>query len=420
MTKFENSSEKGYNPDMPSTTKSEFDKTMPAAIGYLAILAVTILGFRFFEPGIQKVLGIVLLAIFTILFAMMPDREEPAWKLHLYMAMMTAIVAVLLVIEHDRGVFPMLFFILSPIAMMIFPQRIGMFWVGIFTLVTAVVFFIYFAPLDAFMSLLPYSAGYWFFGAFARALASEEQARQESQMLLKELQIAHHQLQEYAAQIEELAVAEERNRLAREMHDTLGHRLTVSAVQLEGAQRLIPRDPERAAGMVETVREQVRESLGELRGAVATLREPLETDLPITTAMRRLVTSFDGATDLTLHLDLPASLPSLSNAQRLALYRAAQEALTNVQRHAQAQQVWLQIEAHENCVALVVSDDGIGFPAEIREAAFGLRGMQERAAHLGGELQLGSRDEGGALVKFVLPLIEEINDDGNDPAAACR
>jgi signal transduction histidine kinase len=68
----------------------------------------------------------------------------------------------------------------------------------------------------------------------------------------------------------------------------------------------------------------------------------------------------------------------------------------------------------------VVSDDGVGFPAETREAAFGLRGMRERAAHLGGELKLGSRDEGGALVKFILPLIEEIDDDGNDPAAACR
>ena len=226
--------------------------------------------------------------------------------------------------------------------MMLFPQRIGMLWIGIFTLVTAVIFVILLPVGEALMITLPYSAGYWFFGAFARALASAEEARAESQQLLTELQAAHRQLQDYAAHAEELAVAEERNRLAREMHDTLGHRLTVAAVQLEGAQRLIPKDPTRAAGMVGTVREQVREALSELRAAVATLREPLATDLTITTALQRLISSFEEATHLSVHLDFPDDLPSLSNAHRLALYRAAQEALTNVQKHAQAQQVWVK------------------------------------------------------------------------------
>jgi signal transduction histidine kinase len=293
-------------------------------------------------------------------------------------------------------------------------------WIGIFTLVTAVIFLVTGPLLEAFLALLIFSAGYWFFGAFARALANAEKAKNESQQLFAELQAAHRQLQEYAAQVEELAIAEERNRLAREMHDTLGHRLTVAAVQLEGAQRLIPRAPERAANMVGTVREQVREALGELRSAVATLREPLETDLPITTALQRLAASFETATDLTLQLALPAETPALTNAQRLALYRAAQEALTNVQRHAQAQQVWVQLEAQQNCVSLIVSDDGVGFPAETKEATFGLHGMRERAAHLGGDLHLGSRNGGGAQVKFVLPLMEESEDDGNDSTTACR
>jgi signal transduction histidine kinase len=322
--------------------------------------------------------------------------------------------------QPEWGVFPMLFFVLGPTAMMVFPQRIGFMWIGIFTLVTGVIFLFHGPPLDAFLALSVFSAGYWFFGAFARAMASAEEARQETQRLLAELRVAHRQLQDYAAQVEELAVAEERNRLAREMHDTLGHRLTVSAVQLEGAQRLIPRDPERAANMVGTVREQVREALGELRSAVATLREPLETDLPVTAALHRLATSFDGATNLTVQLDLPAELPPLSNAQRLALYRAAQEALTNVQRHARAQQVWVRLETQQNCVSLTVSDDGIGFPAETKEAAFGLHGMRERAAHLGGDLQLRSWEGGGAQVKFILPLIEESEDDGIDSTAACR
>jgi signal transduction histidine kinase len=77
------------------------------------------------------------------------------------------------------------------------------------------------------------------------------------------------------------------------------------------------------------------------------------------------------------------------------------------------------MESQQNCVSLTVSDDGVGFPPETKEAAFGLHGMRERAAHLGGELHLDARDGGGALVKFILPLIEESEDDGDDPAAAC-
>ncbi len=420
MTKFENPTERVYNPDMSSVKESKVDQAMPAAIGYIVILAVAILGFQFFENSFQRVSGITLLLTFTILFTLMPDRSTTPWKLHLFLALLTAIVAALIAMQPNWGVFPMLFFVLSPTAMMLFPQRTGMLWIGIFTLVTVVVFVTFLPTGEALMMALPYSAGYWFFGAFARALAGAEEARAESQQLLTELQAAHHQLQEYAAQIEELAVAEERNRLSREMHDTLGHHLTVSAVQLEGAQRLIPRDPERAAAMVGTVREQVREALSELRGAVATLREPLETDLPITMAIQRLTNSFDEATDLAVHLDLSADLPALTNAQRLAIYRAAQEALTNVQRHAQAKQVWVQLYSQENCIALIVSDDGVGFPDEAQEAAFGLHGMRERAAHLDGELYLETHIGGGAQLRFVLPLIREVDDDGIDTSTSCR
>ncbi len=420
MSQFENHPEKGYNPDMSSDIQTKVDQTMPAIIGYLAILAVAILGFQFFETGLQRVIGMVLLVIFTILFAAMPGQSAKEWKRHLYMSLMMGIVVVLLFMQPNWGVFPMLFFVLSPTAMMIFPQRTGTIWIGIFTLVTVIVFMLTNPFWEALMIALPYSAGYWFFGAFARAMASAEDARKESQRLLDELQIAHHQLQEYAAQVEELAVAEERNRLSREMHDTIGHRLTVAAVQLEGAQRLIPKDPDRAAGMVETVREQVREALTELRSAVATLRDPLETDLPISTAIRRLSHSFENATNLSVDLDLPTDLPKLSNAQRLALYRAAQEALTNVQRHAQARRVWIQLNAQQECITLLISDDGIGFPIDKKDTVFGLRGMSERAAHLAGELRLENRDGGGAQVRFILPLVEEVHIDEIDTSAACR
>jgi signal transduction histidine kinase len=257
---------------------------------------------------------------------------------------------------------------------------------------------------------LSVAIGYAFVSFATYAWNRAETARRESQALLTDLQTAHRQLQDYADQVEKLAVAEERYRLAREMHDTLGHRLTVTAVQLEGAQRLIPSDPERAARMVGTVRDQVREALSELRRTVATLRTPLEAGLSLPHALARLATGFEEATDLTVHLTLAEEMPALPDSHRLALYRAAQEALTNVQRHAQAQDVWLQSAWRDEEVVLLVSDDGVGFPPIAEQRGFGLRGLMERATQLGGEFTLESRPSGGARLSFRLPLpTEETN-----------
>jgi signal transduction histidine kinase len=221
------------------------------------------------------------------------------------------------------------------------------------------------------------------------------------------LQAAHAQLQDYALRAEEMAVVEERNRLAREMHDTIGHRLTVASVQLEAAQRLCPTDAERAASLVGTVREQVREALGELRATVATLRSPVEADLHLRSALRRLIEHFEAATGLTVHRVLPDELPPLPDAHRLALYRAAQEALTNIQKHAVASHVWLVLSTSDDTVTLLVSDDGQGVTVSHSNGGFGLRGLRERAAQLGGELHLEPRPGGGTQLSFRLPLPKE-------------
>jgi signal transduction histidine kinase len=194
------------------------------------------------------------------------------------------------------------------------------------------------------------------------------------------------------------------------MHDTLGHRLTVAAVQLEAAQRLCPSDPERAAGMVGTVREQVSEALRELRATVATLRTPVEADLELGSALRRLAEQFERATGLEIHRVVPDALPSLPDPHRLALYRAAQEALTNVQRHAGAEQVWLVLSVSGADITLLVSDDGRGLRLSHGEAGFGLRGLRERAEQLGGAVHLSPRSGGGTQLSFSLPLSQESQD----------
>jgi signal transduction histidine kinase len=253
---------------------------------------------------------------------------------------------------------------------------------------------------------LPYAIGFIFSGASAYSLARSSAAQRQSEALLAELRITHQQLQEYTTRVEELAVSQERNRLAREMHDALGHRLTVAAVQLEGAKRLIPTNPTRAAQMVNTVHEEVVEALVELRRTVATLRTPLDVDLSLPAALTRLMTGFEEATGVKVNWLLPDELPSLAEAHRLALYRMAQEALTNVQRHAQARQVWLELALENGLITLLVKDDGRGFDPAAAQAGFGLRGLQERAAHLNGQFHIESTSGEGTQLCFHLSLPE--------------
>ncbi|GAB4580541.1 MAG: two-component system sensor histidine kinase LnrJ [Anaerolineales bacterium] len=321
-----------------------------------------------------------------------------------YLLIGSGFVSLLLWLNPHLNFYIILFYVFSTEALMTFNRREGYAWVGFFTFLTVVLLFGLSEPLEAAISLPIYLGGFFFFFTFANATHQANLARAESQRLLEELQAAHRKLQEYTAQAEQLAVAEERNRLAREMHDTIGHRLTVASVQLEGVQKLIAKDPAKAEKMTETVREQVREALRELRQTVATLREPLESDLPLEISLKKLARSFEEGTGITIHLMLPDTFPEMSAAHRLAIYRTAQEALTNTQKHADAQQIWLQVARQDEILTLRVSDNGKGVKTEGEEAGFGLRGIQERATQLGGELRLEERKGGGTQVCLSLPV----------------
>ena len=381
---------------------------MLTVAGYFILAAVTAISLiNIQRQGERWEIAAVLLLAFGVLLARTPKPGAPAWQHHLYLAAQASLVAALLALGSMDTGFAILYMVLSAQAVLLLPQRQGMLWIATFVLVTAIAMVGFYGWPEGLAMLLLYAGAYFAFGILANALVRADEARRESQRLLAELQEAHLQLQTYAERVEELAVVEERNRLAREMHDTLGHRLTVAAVQLEGAQRLCPQDPERAAGMVGTVRDQVREALTELRRTVAKLRAPLEADLELRKALLRLATHFEEATGITAHLMLTDEIEGLPEAHRLAFYRAAQEALTNVQRHADAQDVWLQLTWHDGVITLLVSDNGAGIPNVADQGGFGLRGLRERAAQLGGELYLESRPGGGTQLSFRLPLAVE-------------
>jgi two-component system sensor histidine kinase UhpB len=156
--------------------------------------------------------------------------------------------------------------------------------------------------------------------------------------------------------------------------------------------------------MIGAGREQVREALRDLRQTVGRLREPIEVELPLPTALRRLAASFQDSTGLTIHLELPDALPDVTASQRLALYRAAQEGLTNVQRHAAARRVWLRLACSGDSIGLSVVDDGRGVAVDAPVGGYGLLGLRERASQLGGDVTITGRPEGGTILTIQIPL----------------
>lgn len=295
---------------------------------------------------------------------------------------------------------------MAPMAMIHLPTQAGLVWIGLFTLVTGAVYIAENGVIGLAL-ILPYAAGYIFFGIFGWITVESDRNRAKSEQLLTELQAAHRQLQEYTTKVEELSISQERNRIAREMHDTLGHRLTIASVQLEGAQRLISTNPERAALIVETVREQVKEGLAELRRTVAMLRASVEEDLPIDKALIRMVEQLQQATSIKIHLSLEGSPQHLPLPQHQALYRAAQEALTNIQRHARANEAWLQLTTRDSLIELLISDNGVGISPEQAQSGFGLIGLKERAALQGGAFHIDPRPGGGTQITFCIPIVPE-------------
>lgn len=349
-----------------------------------------------------------LLAAFAVVYSLR-ERIVGRWSrgAYLYTTLETLLIVALLAIPPHQLIAVVLFFVLSAEVTMMYRPRVVAAWIGIFSLITLAAHVAAAGP-GGWVAVPIYVAGYIFFASFAQQTARAESARAESERLLAELQAAHHQLQVYAAQVEELAVQQERNRLAREMHDTLGHRLTVSAVQLQAAQRLISGAPDRAMQMVGAVLEEIREGLGELRRTVATLGAPVEADLALGPALKRLAIRFEAATGIAVHLTVAEDLPELASHYRHALYRGAQEGLTNIQKHAAARDAWVDLSRHNGAVALLVRDNGVGLDSNDDDTVgFGLHGLRERAAQLGGHLTVQSTSGGGAELVLTLPVVQE-------------
>ena len=232
------------------------------------------------------------------------------------------------------------------------------------------------------------------------------EARDRAQTLLRELEVAHRELADYAARVEDLTLTAERQRMARELHDTLAQGVAGLILQLEAVDsHLAAGRAERAQGIVQQAMARARATLADARRAIDDLRVvPPTADLA--DALRHEVTRFTDATGIPCALDftLTDSLPE-ATAERLV--RIVAEGLTNIARHAQAAHAWVNVAEFDGGVTIEVGDDGVGFDptsAFDQPGHYGLLGMRERARLAGGMLAVESAPGNGTRLTLRLPL----------------
>ena len=207
-------------------------------------------------------------------------------------------------------------------------------------------------------------------------------------------QLAHarQQLRQYAIQAEERATVHERNRIAREIHDSVGHALTAQTIQLNNVIAFWQVDKNKAYQFVIEAKKLTATALKEIRSSVSTLRsDPLEGNLEKAIAL--LFQEFSSRTQIvpqhTIVLDC-----YLTEEIKLTVYRIVQEALTNIAKHSKAQNVKVNLQTFSEHLHLSIEDDGKGFDPELNTTGFGLQGMQERITSLDGKLEIDSINSG--------------------------
>jgi signal transduction histidine kinase len=229
-----------------------------------------------------------------------------------------------------------------------------------------------------------------------QTLLTERQSRDQ-------LIVAHHQLQQYARRVEGLATAQERNRIARDIHDSLGHALTALNVQLEGALKLWSTQPDQAHKFVEEAKRLGSTALQEVRQSVSALRQDPLHNRDLKSSLLQLGQDFYNATGIQPDYQLRCA-GDLSPEVTTAVYRIVQEALNNACKHAAATRVTIQLEQSRETLSLSIEDNGQGFDPAQTTTGFGLQGMQERTLALGGRWDLRTQPACGCRIRVEIPL----------------
>lgn len=378
------------------------------AFGFLFILAVAarLFGFYFGEGHPLRWAAAGLVALFYVLYTTerLVSERFPRY-LHLYLAVQTLIGLAILLLPPHHHFSAGLGLVLSAQAVLLLPPRQSYAWIAAFTAVFMAGLIYGNGLLNGLSLGMLYVVGYLFTAAYADVVRHASTAQERSESLFQELKSAHSQLQRYAERAEELAVVEERHRLARDLHDSVVQSIYGLVLSAEAAiRRLAEGQDQLATEQLLGIRHSAQSALSEMRYLVFELRPPDLEQEGLVAALRARLESVEVRAGIETSFELEGNgrLPLQIEA---GLYRVAQEALNNALKHAGADRVGLLLRVTRERVELEVTDNGCGFAVDAagKRGGLGLRGMRERAEQLGGTLAIDSTAGAGTRVRLVLP-----------------
>ncbi len=372
----------------------------------LVVVAIVALATYFSEGHELRWVAAGLLAVFAGSVAWERWSIGRLWRNpHAYITLQTGLVLILLLIPPQLGFFVFAYFALSGLVMVQVSPRTGFLWLGIFALATAGALIYADGWRESLPMVILSGAGYLFFGSFAAVTVEAVRARQE---LLEALR----QLQDYAAQAEQLVVVEERNRLARELHDSVTQTLFSMTMTAEAARIVSEQNSAQVAPHIVRLKELAQSALNEMRSVISQLH-PV-TDEGLVQALRKHLATLKSQEGLTVELRVEGD-PQLSREQEEGMFRIVQEALNNVSKHARTDEAVVTLQMETGAVSLLIEDHGVGFdPYRIEPdgRSMGLRSMRERAEIQGGSLNVESSPGQGTCIRVTVPSIIEVKTHG--------
>jgi signal transduction histidine kinase len=216
---------------------------------------------------------------------------------------------------------------------------------------------------------------------------------------------ANDRLREYAIRLEDRATLQERNRITREIHDSLGHALTAQSIQLENALLFLGSDAAKSASFLKQAQELGGNALKDVRRSISTLHDPLQGN-SLQTTIARTTAEWAKTSGITIESTVNLFSPPPREVST-ALYRIIQESLTNISKHSGASIVKIYLQEGMDSLQLHITDNGRGFDLAGNTTGFGLRGMEERATALGGHLAIATQVGQGCRIVVSIPLAQE-------------
>ena len=355
---------------------------------YLSMGAMSLLGISGLSTLRLQLLALGLILLFGFLYYFVFQSGRYEQNRNLYFGVQVLILALLFLLgSNNSDAFNFLFLILSIHIAAVSTARAAILWIAIcFGIESLIILAMH--GTDGFYAIVFYSIAFFVCGFFGYTIQQVERERDRNQRLVEELQATQKKLQE-------LAVLEERNRLARDLHDSVKQQVFAISMQLSAARASLKED-DNAYPAVSQAEKLAQQAGTELTTLIHQLRPPVLGKKSLAEAIKVHVSDWIHQTDIETETDV--SEVSVSSDSEQALFRVLQEALANVTRHSRANKVWVRLKSKNDHVVLTIEDNGIGYDAQGIVKGVGLDSMKERLAAVQGRLDVSSRQSQGTRI----------------------